>query len=79
MPVTIVPSQVPKIASAGIALSPYVRNEKYSSTEPSSRFLWIEFEEPIKDPNDLFFARVLAYAPDQLISNNDPELLVPTT
>ncbi len=79
LPVTNVPAQVPKIASAGIALSPYVRNEKYSSTEPRSRFLWIEFEEPIQDPNDLYFARVLAYAPDQLISNNDPELLVPPT
>jgi hypothetical protein len=37
--------------------------------------LWIEFEEPIRDPNDTYFARVLAYAPDQLISNNHPELL----
>ncbi len=27
----------------------------------------------------LYFARVLAYAPDQLLSNNNPELLVPPT
>ncbi len=79
LPVTNVPAQVPKITSAGLALSPYIRNEKYSSTEPRSRYLWIEFEEPIQDPNDLFFARVLAYAPDQLLSNNNPELLVPPT
>lgn len=70
LPVTINPVQIPKIASAGIALSPYHRNEKYSVTEPRRRFLWIEFTEPVKDPNDLFFARVLNYAPDQLISNN---------
>jgi hypothetical protein len=76
LPMTTPPSQVPKIASAGIALSPYIRNEKYSATEPRQRFLWVEFEEPIDDPNDTYFARVLAYAPDQLISNNHPELLV---
>lgn len=76
LPITIPPAQIPKIASAGIALSPYQRNEKYSATEPRRRYLWIEFEEPIADPNDTFFARVLAYAPDQLISSNLPELFV---
>jgi len=54
-----------------------LRNEKYSSTEPRTRHLWIEFEEPIQDPNDSYFCRVLGYAPDQLISNNNPELLTP--
>lgn len=76
LPITTPPAQVPKIASAGIALSPYVRNEKYSASEPRRRFLWIEFTEPVKDPKDTYFARVLAYAPDQLISNNRPDLLV---
>ena len=76
LPITTPPAQMPKIASAGIALSPYRRNEKYSATGTRQRFLWIEFQEPIKDPNDIFFARVLAYAPDQLISNNNPDLLV---
>lgn len=76
LPITIPPAQIPKIASAGIALSPYVRNEKYSATELRRRFLWIEFEEPVKDPKDTYFARILAYAPDQLISNNHPELLI---
>jgi hypothetical protein len=76
LPITTPPAQVPQIASAGIALSPYVRNEKYSATEPRRRFLWIEFTEPVKDLQDAYFARVLAYAPDQLISNNRPELLV---
>ena len=76
LPITTPPSQVPKITSAGIALSPYQRNEKYSATEPRQRYLWIEFDEAIADPQDTFFARVLAYAPDQLISNNHPELLI---
>lgn len=76
LPITTTPVQVPKIASAGIALTPYKRNEAYSATEPRQRFLWIEFEEPIRDPNDAYFARVLHYAPDQLISDNRPELLV---
>jgi hypothetical protein len=76
LPITTPPAQIPRIASAGIALSPYSRNEKYSATQPRERFLWIEFEEPVRDPNDTYFARVLAYAPDQLISDNHPDLLV---
>lgn len=77
LPVTTTPAQLPEIASVGLALSPYHRNEKYSSTEPRRRFLWIEFKEPIQDPSDLYFGRVLGYAPDQLLSNNHPELLAP--
>jgi hypothetical protein len=76
LPITLPPAQTPKIVSAGIALSPYQRNEKYSTTGPRRRFLWIEFEEPIRDSKDTYFARVLAYSPDQLLSNNDPELLL---
>ncbi|MCM3872799.1 MAG: hypothetical protein ND895_19130 [Pyrinomonadaceae bacterium] len=76
LPITTPPSQVPKIVSAGIALSPYERNPKYSATEPRRRYLWVEFAEPVDDPNDHYFARMLAYAPDQLISNNRPELFV---
>ncbi len=75
LPVTINPAQLPKIASAGIALSPYHRNKKYSSSGPRQRYLWIEFEEPVADDKDIYFARVLAYAPDQLISNNNPEMM----
>lgn len=76
LPITTPPAQIPRIVSAGIALSPYQRNEKYSATETRRRYLWIELAEPIKDPQDSFFARMLAYAPDQLISNNHPELFV---
>jgi len=76
LPISTPPAQVPKIASAGIALSPYWRNERYSETGQRRRVLWIEFAEPIADPDDTFFARFLAYAPDQLISNNHPDLLI---
>ncbi len=70
LPTTIAPSQVPEIASVGIAFSPYRANEKYSATEPRQKYLWVELKEPVKDPHDTLFCRVLAYAPDQLISNN---------
>jgi hypothetical protein len=73
LPTTINPVQVPKLVSAGIALSPYVPNEQYSATEPRQRYLWLEFDQPVRDPNDTIFCRVLASAPDQLISNNHPE------
>lgn len=75
LPITTPPAQVPKIVSAGIALSPYVHNEEYSASEIRKRHLWIEFEEPVQDRQDAIFARVLATAPDQLLSNNDSELL----
>jgi hypothetical protein len=76
LPITTPPAQIPQIASAGIALSPYRRNDKYSATEPRQRYLWVEFVEPVRDSQDTVFARLLAYAPDQLVSNNHPELFV---
>jgi hypothetical protein len=76
LPITTPPTQVLRILSAGIALSPYVRNNTYSATAPRMRHLWIEFAEPVKDPQDTVFARVLAIAPDQLLSHNHTELLV---
>jgi hypothetical protein len=76
LPITTPPAQVPKIVSAGFALSPYKRDEKYENSESRKRFLWIEFAEPVEDPQDSYFARVLASVPDQLISNNHPSLFV---
>lgn len=70
LPATVIPAQVPKLASVGIAFSPYKKNERYSATEPRQRYLWIELEEPVQDPHDTIFCRVLQYAPDQLLSNN---------
>ena len=77
LPVTTVPTQVPKIASAGVALSPYKRNEAYSASEAREHYLWLEFEEPVLGPNDNFFIRILGYAPDPLLSDNRLETFVP--
>ena len=71
LPSTIIPSQVPKIASVGLAFSPYIKNEKYSATEARQKYLWVELEEPVENPSDTLFCRVLHYAPDQLIGNNN--------
>ena len=71
LPITTIPAQLPQIASAGIALSPYHRNKEYSATGSRQRYLWIELLWTVEDDKDIYFARVLAYAPDQLISNND--------
>ena len=79
LPITTPPAQVPRIVSAGIAMSPYIRNDVYSASEDRKRYLWVEFAESVTDPNDLYFARVLANAPDQLLSNNNPELLAAPT
>src|SRR5262249_47176879 len=38
--------------------------------EPRERRLWFEFEEPVADPEDTLFARVLAYGPDPLLSGD---------
>ncbi|MFN2160442.1 MAG: hypothetical protein ACK2UN_00090 [Candidatus Promineifilaceae bacterium] len=67
LPVTTPPAQVPRLASAGLALSPYVPNDDYSATEPRERYLWLEFEEPVKDPNNSLFIRLLGYGPDPLL------------
>jgi hypothetical protein len=38
--------------------------------------LWLEFEEPVQDPNDTVFARILGYAPDPLLSFPNPDQLL---
>jgi hypothetical protein len=68
LPVTTPPVQTPRIAATGIAESPFVKSYDYSGTEQRDRVLWIEFEEPIADPDDAYFARVLAYGPDPLLA-----------
>jgi hypothetical protein len=69
LPVTTAPAQVPQLVSAGIALSQYQRSADYSSSDPRQRMLWLEFAEAIADDGqDEYFARVLAYAPDPLLS-----------
>ena len=76
LPATTIPAQVPKIVAAGYALSPYQRNHDYSETAVRERFLWFEFADPIQDPHDTYFARVLAYAPDPLLAFPNPDQLL---
>jgi hypothetical protein len=76
LPVTTIPSQVLKVVAAGIALSPYQHDETYGETAVRQRSLWLEFEEPVQDPNDTVFARILGYAPDPLLSFPNPDQLL---
>jgi len=76
LPVTIIPHQVPKLVSAGIALSPYIADEeRYASTNIRQRFLWLEMAEPPADPNDTYYVRVLANAPDPLLCRITGDIL----
>lgn len=59
---------MPKIVNAGIAQSTSVGDDVYSGTKPRKRYLWIEFDEPVKNPNDSYVIRVLAYSPDPLLA-----------
>ncbi len=70
LPVTTRPMQLPRLVSAGVALSTYRRDAAYSATEPRRRMLWLEFEEAVRDPGDGYFIRLLAYGPDPLLSDN---------
>jgi len=68
LPIAANPLQTPQLASAGYALSPYSPAPDYSATSPRQRALWLEFAEPVADPDDTYFARVLSYAPDQMLT-----------
>ena len=76
LPVTTIPAQVPKVVGAGYALSPYRHNVDYSESAVRERWLWLEFEQPVADPNDAVFARVMGYAPDPLLSFLNPDQLL---
>jgi len=66
LPVVVPPAGVPRLVSAGYALSPYKAAADYSSTGVRTRQLWLEVTEPPAD-GDALFARVLAYGPDPLL------------
>ena len=70
LPVTTPPVQVPRLVSAGIALSPHLSADDYASTQQRARMLWLEFEAPPDDPDDAYFVRVLACAPDPLLTRD---------
>jgi hypothetical protein len=72
LPMAAIPTQVPRIVSAGIALSPYERDEKYSKTEPRRRMLWIEFADPVANPRDAYFARVTMHSADPMLIRGEP-------
>jgi hypothetical protein len=74
LPITTPPSQVPQLASAGLALSPYTRDAAYSYTGKRQRMLWFELTSPPANPADSFYARVLAYAPDPVLTDVNPVL-----
>jgi hypothetical protein len=76
LPIGVPPRQVPKLASVGLAVSPYVAGPAYASTEPRDRRLWIELEEPVANAEgDALFARVLAHGADPVLYAAKP---VPT-
>jgi hypothetical protein len=72
LPMAARPAQVPRIVSAGMALSPYERDGKYSSTSPRRRMLWVEFAEPVENPRDAYFARVIVHAADPMLTHREP-------
>ena len=72
LPMAVPPIQTPKLSSAGTGLSPYERSPDYSSSEVRRRALWLELSEPIADNRDRLFARVLAYAPDPMLTGLEP-------
>jgi hypothetical protein len=68
LPITTPPAQTPRIVATGVAESPYTTAADYSSTGSRTQMLWIEFDQPIADPDDSYFGRVLAYGPDPLLA-----------
>ncbi|WP_433975532.1 hypothetical protein [Tunturiibacter lichenicola] len=68
LPITTRPAQTPRIVATGIAESPYEASHDYSQTSLRDRHLWIEFDQPIADSDDVYFGRVLASGPDPLLA-----------
>ena len=79
LPITTPPMQVPKLVSVGLAQSDYARSADYSRTSPRTRVLWLEFDQPIQNPDDAYFGRVLANAPDPALTDppDMPDLAEP--
>ncbi|MEM8962290.1 MAG: hypothetical protein AAGD38_12475 [Acidobacteriota bacterium] len=71
LPIAAPPTQTPELVSAGVALSPYERDEVYSRTGDRERYLWLEFAAPPDNPADSYFARVLTYAPDPMLTGGE--------
>ena len=67
LPITTPVKQIPKVVSAGIALSPYTIGEGYASTGERRKMLWLEFDKPPIDSRDVYFVRVLAQTADPML------------
>ncbi len=73
LPIAVPPSQMPAVASVGVALSPFAAGPGYASTASRSRSLWFEFEKPVANAaGDALFARVLAHGADPLLYSAIP-------
>ena len=73
LPIAIPPKQIPELASAGIALSPYRIETGYAATEPRQRALWLELKRPIDNSaGDALFARVVGHGADPLLYDATP-------
>ena len=77
LPMAAPPTQTPKVTGAGLALSEYQRADDYSSTEPRERMLWLEFDAAPENARDAIFGRVLAYAPDPMLTRRAPVTVPP--
>ena len=69
LPVTTPPKQVPKLVAAGLALSAYERESDYSKTDERAKAVWLEFDRVPDDPEDEYFVRLLAMAPDPVLTD----------
>jgi len=77
LPITTPPRQIPKVISAGIALSPYVIGDGYASTGERRKMLWLEFEETPADDRDTYFVRVLTQTADPMLLQHYQPLAEP--
>jgi hypothetical protein len=79
LPITTPPSQIPRLASVGLAQSDYSRDANYTSTDARTKMLWLEFDQPVQDPHDLWFGRVLAVSADPALTDaaDTPDLTEP--
>ena len=68
LPIAARPVQTPALVSAGIALSLYQHDDGYTLTQRRRRMLWLEFSEPVLNPADSLFGRVVAHAVDPLLT-----------
>lgn len=76
LPVTVIPHQIPKLVSAGVALTPYqYDHDNYRYSEERQKYLWLEFDEAPENPRTTYFGRILAYSPDPYLCRVDRDLI----